>query len=345
MSPNEAKQFMGVVARLIAEGVRNGLAPLARRLDELEARRPVDGIDGRDGKDGEPGRDGIDGRDGTNGTDGKDGRDGVDGEGGQPGRDGLNGRDGTNGADGKDGRDGVDGKVGDAGRDGLDGRDGTNGTDGKDGRDGVDGKDGEPGRDGRPGVDGKDGVDGEPGRDGRDGVDGERGTDGTPGGDGRDGRDGRDGKDGRDGAQGRDAADLVVLPSIDPQRSYAAGTWAAHDGGVWRADVQTSEFDGWRCVINGVAGESFEQRGERIFRRVVRMADGTVHEHDATIAVLIYRGVWQEDHEYEPGDMVTWGGSMWHCNARTRERPDAGNAAWTLAVKRGRDGKNGGHDV
>jgi hypothetical protein len=40
------------------------------------------------------------------------------------------------------------------------------------------------------------------------------------------------------------------------------------------------------------------------------------------------------------GDVVTFGGSMWHCNAATEEKPGDGSAAWTLAAKRGRDGKD-----
>jgi hypothetical protein len=54
--------------------------------------------------------------------------------------------------------------------------------------------------------------------------------------------------------------------------------------------------------------------------------------------VPVFCGVYQAA-RYEPGDMVTWHGSLWHCNAATAERPGSG-AAWTLAVKCGRDGKD-----
>jgi hypothetical protein len=54
--------------------------------------------------------------------------------------------------------------------------------------------------------------------------------------------------------------------------------------------------------------------------------------------VPVFCGVYQPG-RYEPGDMVTWHGSLWHCNAATSERP-GGGAAWTLAVKCGRDGKD-----
>jgi hypothetical protein len=56
--------------------------------------------------------------------------------------------------------------------------------------------------------------------------------------------------------------------------------------------------------------------------------------------VPVYCGVYQADASYEPGDMVTLNGSLWHATAATRERPGLGNPTWTLAVKCGRDGKD-----
>lgn len=54
---------------------------------------------------------------------------------------------------------------------------------------------------------------------------------------------------------------------------------------------------------------------------------------------MTYRGVYVPDAKYGRGDCVTAGGSLWHCNAETADRPGAGSPAWTLAVKRGRDAK------
>jgi len=56
-------------------------------------------------------------------------------------------------------------------------------------------------------------------------------------------------------------------------------------------------------------------------------------------AGLTYRGVFLAGADYQPGDLVTWGGSAWHCNAATTARPGEAAEAWTLMVKRGRDGK------
>jgi hypothetical protein len=53
---------------------------------------------------------------------------------------------------------------------------------------------------------------------------------------------------------------------------------------------------------------------------------------------MIYRDVFKEGTEYQQGDVVTWAGSLWHCNKATTEKP--GTESWTLAAKKGRDGKD-----
>lgn len=61
----------------------------------------------------------------------------------------------------------------------------------------------------------------------------------------------------------------------------------------------------------------------------------------ARFNVMIQRGVYIEGKSYAPGDVVTWAGSQWHCNEDTTTKPGDGLKAWTLIVKRGRDGKDG----
>jgi hypothetical protein len=56
---------------------------------------------------------------------------------------------------------------------------------------------------------------------------------------------------------------------------------------------------------------------------------------------LSFEGVYQEGKSYELGHLVTWGGSSWHCNEPTTTKPGDGSKAWTLMVKRGRDGRDG----
>lgn len=142
-------------------------------------------------------------------------------------------------------------------------------------------------------------------------IAGERGEKGDAGPEGPAGRDGRDGLPGVPGANGERGLD-------------------GEDG---------------RDGINGKDGLGFEDMtveydGERRF--TFRLARGdTVKEWTRVVPVQLYRGVHADGAAHEPGDTVTWGGSLYHCNEPTTEKPGAGSKAWTLAVKRGQDGKDG----
>jgi hypothetical protein len=61
--------------------------------------------------------------------------------------------------------------------------------------------------------------------------------------------------------------------------------------------------------------------------------------------VPIYRGVFDEAKTYDPADVVTHAGSVWIAKVATSARPSdlfpAGQSAWTLMAKRGRDGRAG----
>ena len=188
----------------------------------------------------------------------------------------------------------------------------------KDGRDGVDGKDGEKG------ADGVNGKDGEPGKDGRDGV---------------------DGRHGKDGADGKDAIHLDILPAIDPEKSYPRGTYATHNGGLFRAYEKTHGLRGWECIVDGVADFEIEQAGERGFKAIARMASGRVVEKAMRFPFVVERGVYVHGNGYEQGDGVTWAGSYWIAQKDApQDKPGEGDG-WRLAVKRGRDGKDGRNGI
>lgn len=54
---------------------------------------------------------------------------------------------------------------------------------------------------------------------------------------------------------------------------------------------------------------------------------------------LRYDGPHETGKSYTRGTFVTARGSLWHCDTDTAERPGESDA-WTLAVKRGQDGRN-----
>jgi hypothetical protein len=67
----------------------------------------------------------------------------------------------------------------------------------------------------------------------------------------------------------------------------------------------------------------------------------SLERHLASRPGLKYVGTWTPTESFSPGDCVTYQGSLWTCRTKnTGVRPGDG-AMWTLAAKRGRDGKDG----
>ncbi|EDR2558288.1 phage gp6-like head-tail connector protein [Salmonella enterica subsp. enterica] len=146
---------------------------------------------------------------------------------------------------------------------------------------------------------------------------------------------------GKDGEDGRDALSLEILPFIDEGKSYPRGSYATHNGGLWRAYEKTHGMRGWECLVDGVAGIDIQQSEQRCFTLTVNRTSGTSETKSFDVPVMIYQGVFKSGQEYLPGDTVTWGGSLWHCDEQTQDKPgEAGSKGWTLAARRGRDGRD-----
>lgn len=143
------------------------------------------------------------------------------------------------------------------------------------------------------------------------------------------------------GEDGRDALQLEVAPFIDEEKSYPRGSYATHAGGLWRAYEKTHGMRGWECLVDGVGGIEVASTDERNFTVTVTRASGVTESKSFSIPALIYRGVFKSGETYQPGDTVTWGGSMWHCDEESTDKPgENGSKGWTLATKRGRDGRD-----
>ena len=320
----------------------------------------------KDGAPGKDGRDGVDGKDGAAGTDGQAGRDGVDGKDGQPGKDAspeameLAVRKCVDEilATWPRPKDGADGKsvveadiIAIVQREFMAAADQFKPVDGKDGQDAdpevmrafidqavaklprpADGKDADPevikamvakavSEIPKP-VDGRDGL---PGETGRDGI------------------------EGKPGAPGRDALQLRILDGIEEKQTYTRGTWASHKGGLICATRTTDpigeagvEAAGWQVILDPVVKTALVQDADdpRVFEFKSVHAFGKANAERITLPAMIYRGVFVDGKQYGRGDTVTWGGSLWHCDADTKEKPGDGSS-WTLSAKRGRDGKDG----
>lgn len=146
------------------------------------------------------------------------------------------------------------------------------------------------------------------------------------------------GADGINGRDGNDALHIEILPSIDFEKSYPRGTYGMINGGVMRSYQQTQGEKGWDTAWNGIASIDTTMKDARTVSIVSILTDGTRDEKTFSLPTMIYRGVFKDGDDYQCGDVATFGGSLWHCDKETKEKPGTSNS-WTLAAKKGRDGK------
>lgn len=145
----------------------------------------------------------------------------------------------------------------------------------------------------------------------------------------------------KDGEHGRDALDIEILPAINEGRRYARGTYASHNGGVWVSRRSTEGMDGWECIHEGDKDDEIELADDMrtfTFRKI--KSSGRVIEKSFKLPVVLYRGIFKAEEQYEIGDATTWDGSMWIAQRSTQEKPGTSDA-WRLSAKRGRDGRDG----
>ncbi|MDP3495661.1 MAG: hypothetical protein Q8R82_21350, partial [Hyphomonadaceae bacterium] len=69
------------------------------------------------------------------------------------------------------------------------------------------------------------------------------------------------------------------------------------------------------------------------------VAGDTKHTSEHQLDTILDRGVFKVGSTYQSGDAVTWDGSLWIAQAKTKSKPGE-NAEWRLAAKRGQNGKD-----
>jgi hypothetical protein len=156
-------------------------------------------------------------------------------------------------------------------------------------------------------------------------------------------------KDGDDGAPGRDALAIDILPTIDETKSYPRGTFAEYRGGTIRAIRNTDPITagltlasaGWSIAARGVWEETEELMADgRTTVRKTKYTCGSVLERKTKSAQIIYRDIYRPETEYDRGDIVTFGGSTWHCMVdKPTDKPGISDQ-WRLIVKKGAPGKD-----
>lgn len=193
---------------------------------------------------------------------------------------------------------------------------------------------------------------GDPGPPGPAGDRGERGEKGQQGEVGPRGERGEKGDAGTNGKDGQSPSAESVAAAMEPHISRWALDFERRAQDVLQRAIDRipPPRDGapGRDGVNGKDGEDgigfddlqIEQRGERSFALV--FSRGTERrEFSMSVPVMIYRGVFRDGAQYTRGDTVTWGGSLWHCDVDTTEKPEGAAKHWTLCAKRGRDGRDG----
>lgn len=107
-----------------------------------------------------------------------------------------------------------------------------------------------------------------------------------------------------------------------------------------RIDEQVAAIPVPKDGKDGFSLKDFDiERGEDSRTLIFKFgADDIGYEYEVSFPFPIYCGVFKEGDRYVPGDLVTFGGCLWHCDKETTDKPGVG--AWTIAVKKGRDGKD-----
>lgn len=168
------------------------------------------------------------------------------------------------------------------------------------------------------------------------GPPGEKGDKGDPGAPGAPGAPGEPGKDGR-GV--RDAkmvnGDLIITLTDDTERMVGRVLGEKGEsikGDPGRDGITSEQLQDAITKMKEAVAESIvalialDGRDLKVGDRVLRR-----------LPIPMHVGVFKEGTEYEPGDEVQWGGSMWRCVEATKKKPGGGDPEWILAAKKGRD--------
>lgn len=245
---------------------------------------------------------------------------------------------------------------------------GDRGEKGERGEKGDRGEPGEPGAPGEPGPKGDPGGEGQPGKDGI-GIEGPRGKDADP----------QEvaallwpqvsdraktlieelvkaipaPKDGRDGVDGKSVTADEVFALFEERFGAKFATWLVErerEQREWHQrlfELLPKPKDG-RDGTDGLGFDDLTIDRKDLRTAVLRFKRGEqVKEFAIDLPVLNYRGIYKRGDDYDVGDIVTWGGHMFHCDTKNDGRIDPGKdgAPWTQCVKRGNDGASAYHSA
>jgi hypothetical protein len=167
-------------------------------------------------------------------------------------------------------------------------------------------------------------------------VIGPKGDKGDPGADAK----GLDGDKGDPGADGVGLADAIIdrdghlVLTLTNGRTKSLGEVIGRDGKPGLdGKPGTDGADG--LSLEDLDIEMVDERHFKVFAR----REGKAVEKVLRVPAMIYRSIYKDGETYEPGDAVTFGGSIWIAEKEVAGKPGE-DSGWRLAVKRGRDGRD-----
>jgi hypothetical protein len=95
-----------------------------------------------------------------------------------------------------------------------------------------------------------------------------------------------------------------------------------------------------KLLVNGLIPAIKEYVGQRDVRLTAHEQRLMALERRLNEIETQYKGVWSADVSYAKGSTATHGGSLWHSNVADNRTKPGESDAWTLCVKRGRDGRD-----
>ena len=151
----------------------------------------------------------------------------------------------------------------------------------------------------------------------------------------------KDGAAGKDGADADEAAIVArVLAALPVPKDGVNGKDGApgtdgRDGQRGPEGPEGPRGEPGRDALDGLSSIEAALRGERTLALDFLMVGGARKSFEFRLPIPIYRGLHKDGTAHERGDAVTRDGSTWIATKDTATAPPS--ADWTLAVKKGRD--------
>lgn len=144
-------------------------------------------------------------------------------------------------------------------------------------------------------------------------------------------------KDGKDG-ESVTAEDLFPVVEVELAKWALTFERRAHDV-LNKAIANMPKPEPAKDGRDGLEIEDFEMSlGEDGRTLSVSLKRGEVEvSKSVVLPTVLDAGFYRPGKSYEKGDGVSFGGSFWIAQKQTDTKPDGENAAWRLAVKKGRD--------